>query len=156
MNKALRYIIYGGAIAATFDLIFAFIYYGTMGATPLRILQSIASGLLGASAREGGIPTAILGGVLHYSIAIAAAFLFFMVAKRFDWLIRHPLVSGCIFGIGMHLTMNFVVLPLSAYPRHVSFDTKSFLITVAVHMFLVGQPIAWMVRNSLLKNGLDT
>jgi hypothetical protein len=149
MNKTLKYTIYGGAVAATFDLIFAFIYYGQMGATPLHLLQSVASGLLGASAREGGIPVAILGGALHYSIAIAAAFLFLVVAKRFDWLIRHPFVSGCVFGIGMDLTMNFVVLPLSAYPRHISFTTSSFLIVMLNHMLLVGQPIAWMVRKGI-------
>jgi hypothetical protein len=153
MSKAIKYAICGGAIGATFDLIFASIYYGQMGATPLRILHSVASGLLGASAREGGVATAVLGGVLHYSIAIAAALLFLAVARRFAWLVRHPFISGCIFGIGMHLTMNFIVLPLSAYPRHVSFDTKSFLITVAAHMFLFGQPIAWMISKGLLAKG---
>ena len=149
MKKEIRYTIYGGIIGATFDLIFAFIYYGSMGATPLRILQSVASGILGASARDGGIPSAILGGMSHYLIAIAAAFVFLLAAKRFSWLIKHPFFSGCVFGMGMHLVMNFVVLPLSAYPRHVSFTTSSFLITIVGHMILVGQPIAWMVGRGL-------
>jgi hypothetical protein len=35
----------------------------------------------------------------------------------------------------------------------VSFDTKSFLITVAAHMFLFGQPIAWMISKGLLAKG---
>lgn len=150
MNKTTKCVVYGGAIGATMDLAFAFIYYGQMGATPQRLLQNVASGVLGASAREGGVATAALGAVLHYLIAILAAFVFFAVAKKFDWLVKHPFISGCIFGLGMHLTMNFVVLPLSAYPRHVSFTASSFLIVMFNHMLLVGQPIAWMVRKGLL------
>jgi hypothetical protein len=149
MSKAVKYTVVGGAIGATFDLIFAFIYYGQMGATPIRILQSVASGWLGANAREGGMPAAALGALSHYFIAICAAFIFYFVAKKVAWLIKHPVVSGGVFGIGMHLTMNFVVLPLSAYPRAVSFTTQSFIITVLVHMILVGQPIAWMVSKAL-------
>lgn len=150
MQKSVKYTMIGGAIGATGDLIFAFIYYGQNGATPVRIMQSVASGVLGGSAKEGGVPAALLGTVLHYFIAICAAFVFYFAARKLSWLIRHPLISGCVFGIGMHLTMNFIVLPLSAYPRHVSFTTESFIITILGHMILVGQPIAWMVRKGLL------
>lgn len=152
MQKPIKYTILGGVIGGTGDLIFAFIYYGQMGATPMRIMQSVASGLLGVGAKDGGVAAALIGTIAHYFIAISAAFVFYFVAKKFNWLIRHPVISGCVFGIGMHLTMNFVILPLSAYPRHVSFTTQSFIITVLGHMILVGQPIAWMVRKGLTRS----
>jgi len=48
---ALRAILLAGSAAATLDLMFAFTFYGvTLGASPLRILHSIASGAFGMAA----------------------------------------------------------------------------------------------------------
>ncbi len=43
----------------------------------MRILQSIASGLLGASAFQGGPQTAALGALLHFFIALVAAAVYY-------------------------------------------------------------------------------
>ncbi len=51
------------------DILDAFIFFGLRGARPIGILQSIASGVLGRAAYQGGMRTAALGLLLHFVIA---------------------------------------------------------------------------------------
>lgn len=51
-RNAFIFILLGGSLAATLDLLYAFIYYGSKGAKPSGILQSIASGVLGVGGVE--------------------------------------------------------------------------------------------------------
>ena len=60
----------GGVCAGVLDFIGACVSNYSRGVTPLRIAQSIASGLLGRAAFEGGYKTAALGVVLHFIIAL--------------------------------------------------------------------------------------
>lgn len=53
-TSALFTILAGGAIAGTLDIAFAFTFAGMHGASPLRVLLFIASGLLGKAAFAGG------------------------------------------------------------------------------------------------------
>jgi hypothetical protein len=138
----------GGLVAGALDISYAFVFYGSMGVSPLRILQSIASGLLGRASYQGGIATAALGLTLHFLIAVAAAFVFYAASRRIGWMVRHWLVSGAVFGLGMHGFMNFVVLPLSAYPHKLSFPWPALLSGLFVHAFLVGVPIAFGVHRA--------
>jgi hypothetical protein len=67
-------ILIGGLIAGALDIIYAFLFYGwKYGISPLRILQSVASGLLGRASRDGGLATGALGLFLQFVIAIGAA-----------------------------------------------------------------------------------
>lgn len=52
--RALAGVLWGGAIAGAFDLTYATVFYGLRGVKPIRVSQSIASGLLGPKAYEGG------------------------------------------------------------------------------------------------------
>jgi hypothetical protein len=49
----------------------------------MRIFQSIASGLLGKAAFEGGVGTAVLGLILHVFIASSIVTTFYLVSRRF-------------------------------------------------------------------------
>ena len=51
-SGAARAILWGGLLAGVGDITFAFVVWRGIG--PVRVLQSVASGLLGAAAREGG------------------------------------------------------------------------------------------------------
>jgi uncharacterized membrane protein YagU involved in acid resistance len=142
----LRWVIVGGTLAATFDILFAFAFYGGRGVPPLRILQSIASGLLGKASYAGGATTAALGLVLHFLIAIAAAFVFYVASRRWAWLVEHAILAGLIFGVCVYAVMNFVVVPLSAFPHPTSFPPVVLVAGLLAHMFLVGLPISLCVR----------
>lgn len=118
----------------------------------MRILQSVASGLLGAPAFEGGVPTAMLGLVLHFFIAFSAAAIFYLASKSIPFLTRHPVVSGLFYGFLIYAVMNLLVLPLSAYPRKVSFPLLVLVTGLLVHMFFIGLPISLAVRRTLAEN----
>lgn len=104
------------------------------GARPIRILQSVARGVLGSASREGGAASAALGGALHYFIAISMAVVYFLASRRLDVLRRRPIACGLVYGVLLYLVMNFVVLPLSAsgMPK---FDNVLWVaLSVVMHM----------------------
>jgi hypothetical protein len=54
---------------------------------------------------------------------------------------------GLAFGVCVYLFMNYVVLPLSAFPgRSNAFSPSAFLHGVIGHALLVGLPIALLTR----------
>ena len=80
----------GWLIAAAIDISYATGFsYLRCGVRPSRILQSVASGLLGASACQGGARTAALGLGLHYVNALIITVIFFAVASRATSLLKH-------------------------------------------------------------------
>lgn len=65
-NRAAYAILWGGLIAGLIDITYAIGFSATRGVPPIRILQSVASGLLGSSSYQGGATTATLGLILHF------------------------------------------------------------------------------------------
>jgi hypothetical protein len=142
---AFRAISSGGLVAGILDITYAFVFYGSRGVGPDRILQSIASGVMGRAAYEGGAATALLGGALHFLIAFAAAAVYYAASRRIPLLVRRPYVSGTLYGFGLYLFMNLVVLPLSAFPGS-AYSSVAIVTGLLVHMLLIGIPISLSVR----------
>ena len=65
-----RAILYGTIVVGSLDAIDAIVFFGLRGVRPIRIFHSIAAGLLGRSAFQGGLATALLGAFLHFFIAL--------------------------------------------------------------------------------------
>ena len=63
-----------------------FRYVGPQGVKPIRILQGIASGLLGAKSFTGGCETAALGAILHFFIAFSAATVFYLSSRKLTFM----------------------------------------------------------------------
>lgn len=123
----------------------AFGFYALRGVSPVRILQSVASGLLGSAAFTGGAPVAVLGACLHFFIAVVAAAVFYWVSRRLTVLVRQPVVSGASYGVAVYLFMHHVVLPLSAVAKR-PFAPGTAAIMVVIHIVCVGLPIAFTIR----------
>lgn len=140
-------VLVGGLVVGVLDLNYAFILSGSRGTSPLRLLQSVASGLLGSSAFDRGVPAGILGLACHFTIAFGAATVYYLAARRLPVLTERPYLSGTIFGILAFLFMNFVVIPLSAFPIKLKFPPMVFVRGFLSHTFLVGIPIALAVRH---------
>jgi hypothetical protein len=146
--RATRLVLLAGAVGATCDITYAFLYYGWKGVSPERILQTVASGLLGKPAYEGGWPVAALGLACHYAIVIVAAALFHAVARRWAWLRQEPITAGLLYGVAIYGFMNFVVLPLSAYPFPLRFPLLTTATGLLVHMVGVGLSISLITRRA--------
>ena len=152
MNAAyLSAVLLGGSIAGALDIIFAISFAAYNGATPIRLLQTVASGLLGTAAFTGGVPVAALGLVLHFVMSFLWAGAFLLLAKLVPALTLHPLVSGIVFGAFVFLAMRLMVLPLSAFPYPVTFKPLATTLDLLSHTLLFGVPIAWAIQKALLK-----
>lgn len=151
-----RAIVWGGLLAGVGDITFAFVTAGLNGVSPMRVLQSVASGLLGAAAREGGLATAALGAVLHFLIAFIWATVFWFASRKLSVLVRHPVVCGLLYGAIVYFFMYFVVMPLSAIYFKPSREFSSILLNAAGHMLLVGLPIALAAYKFTNKTGRET
>jgi len=150
MNAAHLYaVLLGGSIAGALDILFAISFAAYQGATPVRLLQTVASGLLGSAAFAGGLPVAALGLALHFAISLLWAGLFLALALRLPALTLHPLLAGVLFGALVFLAMRLLVLPLSAFPYPVSFKPLATVLDLLSHMLLFGVPIAWAARRAL-------
>ena len=145
-RAALPTILLAGGVAGLGDILYAITVWGIRGVPPMRILQSIAAGLLGRDAFNGGIPTALLGLVAHFSIAIGMAALYYAVSTRVRLLLDRPIVSGILFGLGCYVVMNYVVVPLSASPGGPPKLGWSMVIALFPHFVFVGIPIALITR----------
>jgi len=139
----------GGLVGGLLDIVFAISFAVYSGGTPVRLLQTVASGVLGRAAYEGGPPTAALGLALHFGMSWIWAALFVLVASRMPRLAMRPVLAGAAFGVGVFLAMRLVVLPLSAFPFPVRFKPLATVLDLLSHMFLFGLPIAWATRRSL-------
>jgi hypothetical protein len=139
-RKVLLPILVGGMVAGTLDLIAAFITYGW------GVPRAIASGLLGAEARHGGIATWLLGVFLHFFIALSAAAVYAISSRKLEFLEGHFFVCGLFYGIAIFLVMNLIVLPLSAIHATGPYQLTGLIRGLLVHMFCIGLPISFSLR----------
>lgn len=140
--RPLKAILLGGAIAGACDITYAITFSALRGVAPARVLQTVASGLLGADAFKGGLGIALLGLALHFLIALIWAALYILAAQKIPWLIRRAVPCGLVYGAFIFAAMNLLVLPLSAFPRKVTFPFLATSTGLLVHIFLIGLPIA--------------
>lgn len=139
-HNGLLAIAVGGLIAGTIDLTQACILFGW------DIPLSIAGGLLGRQAAHGGAGTYVLGVLLHYFIACSAAATYYAASRKLKFLTEYPLICGLFFGAAVEEVMNLIVLPLSALHARGPYELKDLILGLAVHMVVVGLPIAYSVR----------
>ncbi len=139
-------VLVGGLAGGTLDILFAISFAAYNGMPAMRLLQSVASGLLGRDAYTGGGPSAALGLLLHFAMAIAFAGAYVLASRRLPLLVRRPFILGGLFGVGVFLFMRLVVLPWSAFPHPVSFRLVATTLDLLSHVFLFGIPIALAAR----------
>src|SRR4051812_46618405 len=119
-NKtAARYVLFGGLCAGLADFIYPTTRALLGGKDWTTPWTGVASGLLGGAAQGGGIGIALLGVALHFFICLSGAALLYLLVSRVRFLPRYWLVLGVLYGIAVLLTMNYVILPLSAIGRSI-------------------------------------
>jgi hypothetical protein len=145
-RHAARAILFAGLLAGALDITAAFAMYVPRGASAIRILQSIAAGLIGPSAIKGGAITAALGLALHFFIALSAAAVYYAASRRLRVLWQRPVPCGLAYGAVVFVVMNFVVVPNSAGAHRPFVWNGMAVLLLAVHLVCVGLPIALVER----------
>jgi hypothetical protein len=143
--NALLAVLWAGFACGVLDITAALLVYGYLGLKPVRLLQGIASGLLGPNAFDGGLATALLGLLCHFAIAFGAATVYFAASRGIRVLVDQAVLFGALYGVAVYFFMNLVVLPLSAIAKR-PFSLKLMIIGVVIHIFCVGLPISLSVR----------
>lgn len=138
-------LLFGTLTVGVLDIADALVFFGLRGVAPIRIFQSIASGLLGQASFEGGYSTAVLGGLLHFLIAFIIVAVYFLASRPLPALARRPLLYGPFYGVLVYLTMTFAVVPLSAAAS--GMPAPAVLTNgLLIHMLGVGLPSALFAR----------
>ncbi len=152
----LRTILTAGLIAGVLDgLDAAVVITALNGVSAVRVFQFIASGLIGLKSFSGGIATAVLGVLLHFTIATGAAATFYLLSFKLPILLRRPLLCGPTYGLGVFLFMHYLIVPLSATPKQGSTTAADYLNLIFSHVFFVGIPIA-LVTNKMARVRLSS
>jgi hypothetical protein len=145
-SETLRAALLSGFVAGALRIIYAFVTSAADGQNPQWVLQSVASGLLGTNAFNGGLVAAALGAAFHFGIAILAAGIYIAASRRVEMLNRYSIPSGLLYGATVYTFMDFVVVPLSDFPFKNSYSTAEMAGGLIAHMVLVGVPIALAAR----------
>ncbi len=144
-QSILQVILWAGFISGSTDLFAACAFAAIRGITPSRLLQTIASAMLGPKAFGGGSSAVTLGLGLHFLIAFIVATTYIIASRYLTVLTEHSLLSGLLYGAAVHLFMTFIVLPLSSLKR--PFSWTFFLGQLVIHMLCVGLPISLVVKH---------
>jgi hypothetical protein len=153
--KSLKPILYAGALVGVLDITAACINTWVIaGFTPARVLKGVASGLLGRGALEGGFATATLGLVMHFTMALTVATIFYVLSRRFPLPQRLSAVVtvGLLYGAAVFVVNNFGTAPFLSWVRSLYLHTPVLFKPpmgwqqAVIHLFCVGLPIALVVR----------
>jgi len=135
-------IVWGGLAAGILDITAACVNAGIRaGLSPLRVFQSVASGLLGADSYKGGVRSAALGLLIHFFIAVIACTVYFIASRKLDILRNRPIICGLLYGVIVYLFMYGIVLRLT-FHRNFLTPASAVITAVLIHMFCVGLPIS--------------
>jgi hypothetical protein len=140
-----RAVLAAGLSAGVLDITAAFINTARVGRSPLWVLQSIASALLGADSYTGGLPTATLGACIHFTIALTIAAAYFLISRRLKVVRERFVICGLAYGAGVYFFMYGIVLRL-AFHRNFLTSVAAVLTGLSIHMLCVGLPIALTFR----------
>jgi uncharacterized membrane protein YagU involved in acid resistance len=144
-SRAAKTIFWAGLICGVLDISAAFTNWIIQGVWPERLLQAIASGLLGTKSYDGGWQTASLGLMCHFFIAFSAAGVFYVASRKLKFLTQHAIASGVAYGVGVYLFMNWIVIPLSRL-QQMPFSWTRAIVAIVTHIFCVGLAISLSVK----------
>lgn len=147
-SPALRYILLGGFFAGLADWIYPTVKTVMAGKSWMQPWKGVAFGLIGPAAKDGGFEIVVLGTLLHFFIAMAGAAIFYAIVRQLKWLPRHWLLLAVIYGLGILLVMNYVILPLSAIGRGI-YPLNELHFAAFWHIVLHGLPVGYFVARGL-------
>jgi hypothetical protein len=137
-----------GIVIGVFDALAATTLASFNGVPPSKVWQFVASGIRGPRAFEEGRKSSALGLFLHFVIALGVTSTFVIAAHFFPWLVASPFLTGATFGLLVFFVMQ-LIMRFSATPKR-TMKPNQVLGQLAIHIFVIGIPIAVLTKHSLL------
>lgn len=146
---AIKTIALSGFVAGVLDLttvvtVYAVVQHKT---TAIKILQFIASGILGPKAYTLGTGSAIAGLALHFFIAFSFAAFYFFIFPLIPFLRKQPIISGLLYGLFAWIVMNLIVVPAS-YVHRGPLTVQGVAIGVVILMLMIGLPVSLITKRN--------
>ena len=138
-----------GMLTGVVDGVWAIVLTLLYGRTVTRLFQGIAATAFGDGMYKGGLPTTLLGVVMHFGVAFAWSAIFLLLVTRSQWLrgvldSRYGVVKiAAVYGPVIWIVMSVVVIPLLVH-RPVTI-TYRWWIQLAGHIAFVGMPMIWSI-----------
>ena len=156
-NSSIPTIIKAGLLAGTLDICSAFIYsYIKRGTAPQSVLQYVSKVALGKSTFSPqdplGDPTvqAITGLLVHFTIAMSWAFIFFILYRNLKWMRQNKILTGILYGLLVWTVMNVILLPLWNNKPFV-FNPENSTINALILIVAIGLPLSFMAHRHYSK-----
>jgi len=147
-HSILRSIVLGGLIIGIADAIVYHWFVSSIleGYPLIAVYQYLASGALGNAAFAGGIGTALLGVFFHFFVSFVVTAVFILSADRIPLLRRYAIPGSLVYGFGVFIVMNLIVLPLSAAPPLPPPTTPQLIELIVIHILVIGLTLGVIVR----------
>lgn len=105
-------------------------------APPSKVLQMVASGVLGENSYQGGSLSIAFGLGLQIAISFVIALIYNIAFAQVANVRSRPLTFGALYGVAIFMVMNFVVVPVSRTHPKPQWDLKSGLaMTIVMILF---------------------
>ena len=159
-DLTLSAVLIGGSIAGALDITICADDAAVNGMVPQRLLQLVASGLLGRGrlTRAAGLSAAARAGCpLRHVIPVGGHFRSHGASRVPGLASRGRFSAGAIFGVIVFLSMRLV--DAAAFPRfhtRSAFKSLSAGLDLLSHMFLFGVPIALAAATAIRREANET
>jgi len=133
-------------LCGTLDIVYAMVWSVLAGSNPARMLRGVAKGPFGDGAGDWGLGGALAGLATHYAIMGAMVACWFFAVRRIPALRQPWWLTGTLYGFGLYLVMNGLVLPLRFGAPFPPADLVKGLVALFPHIVFIGLPLAWLTR----------
>jgi hypothetical protein len=144
-NDVRRTIITATVVAGTLDILAAAVMTLAYARAVPGMLRYVASGPF-PGATTWGIPSALLGLVVHFALMAIMVAAYVRAAQRWPALTANAVLWGVVYGLATYVVMNLIVVParFGTFPHLAGIVTQLFC-----HVALVGIPIALITARYL-------
>jgi hypothetical protein len=123
------------------------------GSTVSRLFQGVATVLIGPTAFDGGVPTVLLGVLMHFGVALGWSTVFLLLVTRSAWIrgvlssTRGVVTVAAVYGPFIWMVMSLAVIPLFTHrPPTIAFR---WWVQFCGHWPFVGIPIVASIGSGL-------
>jgi len=141
-----RGLVLATAVSGTLLLLAGFAGAIWSGGSPLAMLTSTASGVIGDAAWRGPVTGPLLGLLVHFVLIGVIVDLYVIAAIRLPALNRQWRVSGVLFGVIAWVLRTVIASPRDWPPAFLSLMPREAAVQILLHILLLGLPTALLVR----------